>query len=1020
MRKYVSYIILKKEEASDRNRINCCLNFRLIKLVLLLMVLPASLFAQNNLIKGKVTATDGETLIGVNVLEKGTSNGTVTNTDGEYSLQLINSNTTLIFSYVGYAKVEKSASGQRVIDVILPLENDALDEVVLIGYSTVKKKDLTGAVSVVSSEKLDKVQAMSVAEVIQGQASGISIRNNGDIASEANIKIRGLGSFENYSPLYVVDGLIFSGGLRDLNVNDIESVQVLKDASTASIYGNRAANGVIIITTKKGSNKKTQIDFSAKFGIEKLAPFNMMDTTEFFYYNDMAYDNAGVARQNHYDSNTDWEKEILCTGYSQEYNVGVSGGSADNKYYLSGGYLSRNGTSIGTSMNRISVRVNNEMKKGILTIGENFAISDFGVVPASISPISSVLRLTPDIPIYDSSHPGGYGYGDEDRARTFGSNYIAAQDLINIKSGNTRIRGNVFGELELFKFLKYKLSVGYETSIDRYYSLRKEGNYTLNQATENSYLYESRNRYQSVLYDNTLNFDKTFGNHAISAILGTSFQKESVNFISGKTSDIVTVGGEYLDVLDQGTTNPTVGGYRTEIDRISYFGRLNYTYKDKYLFSSSLRRDASSQFAEDYRVGYFPSVSVGWRISKEDFYAIPWMTDLKIRANYGELGNAYSGAYDYMAVLTTNPLAIFGADGEETVLNGVTQRELVNSDLTWETKIQKNFGVDMAFLENKFLVSADYFISTTKDVLVEYPILLATGNDGGNPLVNAGSLQNKGVELELSYKNQINDFKYSITANFTHLSNKVLDLPYGDSTITESYTKTQIGEPMAMFYLVKTDGIFQSEEEVQSHVNSEGAVIQPNAKPGDLRYIDYNNDGSITQSGDRQIVGSPWPKFELGLNFNAEYKNFDLAVSGFGSFGQKVWDGVRSLTEGFSDNSNYRKGINPWTSTNTNTDFPRPIYGDDRNSVGYIDRWLEDGSFFRIQNIALGYNLKLKALQKYLDDVHISISGQNLFTFTKYQGLDAGFNNSDVLNFGCDYVNYPTPRTYLLSLSVKF
>jgi len=977
--------------------------------------------AQEYQVAGKVTESSGESLPGVNIVEKGTTRGTVTDEDGNYTLTISGPDAILVFSYVGYLTKEIVAGGQTTIDMVLEQDIASLEEIVVIGYGTIKKKDLTGAVSVVDTEEFRNVQSLSVGEAMQGLASGVTIRSNGTIGSEPNIKIRGIGNISNNNPLYVVDGLIFTGGLRDLNVNDIESLQILKDASAAAIYGNRAANGVIIITTKRGGTGAPVIDFSAKFGIEKLPSLNLMDTTDFFYYNDMAYDNAGLARQNHFDNSTDWEEEALQTGFSSDYNVGISGGSEFSSYLVSAGYYKNEGTLKGTELERYSVRINTEAKRGIFTFGENLAISNTAVIPYSGgNPITDVMRMTPDIAVYDSANFGGFGFGDESRARTFGTNPIAIQNLVNIQNENARIRGNLYGEARIFNFLTYRLSAGYETSFDAYKRLRKEGDFTLNLPYEPSHVYENKARYQSFLLDNLITFNKSFGNHTVNAVLGSSYQREAREQIWGRNSNIFVTGGEYIDVLDGGSDNPSTGGTRWEIYRISYFGRVNYDFAGKYLLSATLRRDATSQFGPDYRVGYFPSASVGWRISDENFFDVPWMDILKVRASYGELGNsAFGGQYDYIPTLTTFPLAVFGTPGTEVILNGATQRELVNRDLTWETKKQTNIGADFGFLQNRLQLSADYYISTTEDVLVEFPILIATGNDGGNPWVNAGSLKNTGVDVDLSWRERRGDFNYEVSANFTTIKNEILSLPYGDERILTGLCITEVGSPMAMFYLVESDGIFQSEEEVLAHTNSEGVVIQPDAEPGDLRYVDFDDNGIISSAGDRQIIGSPWPKLEAGLSFQAEYKSFDLSLHGFGAFGQKAFNGTRSLTERFNDNSNYRYGIDPWTPENTDTDFPRVIYADERNSVGWIDRWIEDASFFKIRQISLGYTFQFEQMKKFMENLRLSVTIQNPVTFTGYSGLDPEFANGYVLEFGVDGNSYPSPRIFLFSISAK-
>lgn len=992
-------------------------------------------YAQRQTIKGSVTGPDGETLIGVNVLEKGTPNGTITDIEGNFSISVSSPDAMIVFSYVGYVSQEVKASGSALLKVLLEPNVSALDEMVVIGYGSIKKSDLTGSMSVLKLDDASTPQALSVGEAIQGMASGVKVTSNGNLGAEPNIQIRGIGNMGNSQPLYVIDGIISTGGLRDLNVNDIESVNILKDASTAAIYGNRAANGVLIITTKKGSKGKPRINVNSTFGMDILPSLNLMDTTAFFKYNDMAYLNAGLTPQNHFDNNTDWEKEVLRTGFSKDINLDVSGATDNFSYMISGNYYNISGTTKGTNLNRYSIRINTQYKKGKFTVGENIVLSKTEIVPPSSgNPLTDAIRMTPDIAVRDTMNPGGWGYGDEARARTFGTNSLAMQDLFRIKDWNTRIRGVIYGEAEIFTYLKYKASFAYETSLDGSFHTRQEGNWTLNQPYEPNRLFDFEGRYQSFLYENFLTFDKKFGDHSINAVLGASRQDQNYKFNETTIKNFAGWNNNITAIADPAGSDTISVDMRAEQFLLSYFGRVVYDYKGRYLVTASLRRDVSSQFAKKFRVGYFPSVSAGWIISNEEFFDIPFISNLKLKANYGELGNsaignwrAVSGLYDYIPRLTTYPLYTFGSD---IIYEGATVRQLVNKDLRWETKQITNLGAELGFFKNKLQISGDYFVSTTKDVLLNYPILLATGNDGGNPVVNAGSLQNRGVELEATWTEQKGEFKYSISINATRLKNEVLDLPYFDQSLTTGLTKTTIGDPLAMFYLIKTDGIFQSEDEVLEHTTDvydpitgefvETKVIQPNAKPGDLRLVDYDQNGFISEAGDRQFVGSPWPKLEAGLNFSASYKGFDFYLHGFGAFGQKVWNGKRALMERFADNSNYENGINPWTPENTNTSMPRLLYADDRNVRGVYDYWIEDGSFFKIQQLSIGYNFDEKITGKLIRGARVGLSAQNLYTITNYKGLDPEFNNGNKLEFGVDGIAYPTPTSYMLNINVSF
>ena len=1005
------------------------INFKSIKqkkrITLLLIAsfsVVLSTWSQNK-ITGLVRDFSGE-LPGVSVSVEGNQSvGTITDTKGEFSISVPATAKKLVFKFIGKETKVVSINGQKEIFVQLDDQSVNLNEVVAVGYGTIKKRDLTGAVSVISQNDFKNVKALSVGDAMQGLASGVNIRNTGAIGSEPTIEIRGIGNFTNSTPLYVIDGLVTTGGIRDLNVNDVESIQVLKDASAAAIYGNRAANGVIIVTTKKGKKGEMKVDFSVKYSIDKSPRMNLMDTTQFFNYNDMAYRNAGLSTQNHYTANTDWQKETFQTGFTKDYNIGVSGGTDKTNYMVSMNYYDNVGTTKGSELTRYSFRVNTESKRGIFTIGENLAITDNKVTAASSSnPYIDAARMTPDIAVKDSLHPGGYGYGDEARARTFGGNPVAMQNLINNTSGNTRIRGNAYLNIQLTSFLTYKMNAGYETSFDNANSLRKSGSWTLNQPLDPSSLYSSRNRYESKLFENTLNFNKDFGKHRVDAVLGISYQNETSNMIWGNVQDVVQVNGNYFDVLDAGQSNPTTGGWKDESKLISYLGRVNYNYDNRYLFSGTFRNDATSKFSKSNRSGFFPSISGGWRVSNEKFFNVDWISDLKLRANYGSLGNAAIGNYTYVPTLSHFPLAVFGTT--QQVYNGMTQIQLANEDLHWETKTQKNIGLDIAFLKNRLQLSAEYFISTTKDVLVPAPILIATGNDGGNPLANAASLENRGVELTATWKDQIGDFKYAVSANITKINNKVLSLGYGKQEVLSGLTKTQVGQPIGMFYLIKTNGIFKTQQELDSYVTSKGVPIvnSNNKRPelGDIRYVDFNDDGIISSAGDRQICGSPWPTFEGGINLSVEYKHFDLSVIGFGSFGQKTWNQLSATLNRFDDNSNYMVGINPWTPENPNTNFPRLLYGDDRNSRGDQDRWLENGSYFKIKDITLGYTFKMPAIAKYVDNLRVSVTGQNLITFTKYTGLDPEFVNGSIYDRGVDPVSYPSPKSFMFSLNVTF
>ena len=992
------------------------LHFKFAILMLAAMLYTVIVNAQTN-ISGKVTDTDGIQLAGVTINVKNKNILTQTNSNGEYKINNVAVNDILVFSYVGFKTQEIVVRQSNTINVSLEELVDKLNEVVVVGYGTQLKKDITGPVSVVDAGALKSRQITTVAEGLQGLASGITVRGGGQPGSEAKITIRGTKTFGNTNPLYVVDGLITTAN-RDFNPNDIESIQILKDASTTAIYGSRAANGVIIITTKKGKNGPLKIDASIKTSSQTQPYYDLASQEEFVMLNNMAYDNAGVTRQNlDLSVNTDWQGAVFRKGNMKDYNVTLSGGSDNGNYLISGNYITNKGTVISTGFERMGIRVNTSGKKGIFTVGQNLAITDASTDEISGTPFLQVFRMLPTIPIYNPANPGGYGYGDATRANTFGSNPVAMSDLEDRKNQNLRIRGNFFTDVDILKSLKYRFNAGYETSNDHYQYLRKFGNWTLNQPADPSKAEENRAQSSTLLLENTVTFSKDFNKHSITALAGNSFQKDKYALIFGNKSNLLeNPQGGYFTSLDQGNT-PLTGGYRNETDLISYFSRVQYDYADKYLLSLLVRRDGSSRFGPNNRWKNFPAASVAWRISQEEFFPKTFINDFKVRASYGTVGsNNFTGPYDYIPFINTFSTAIFGRD--QHVEQGAIQVRLANTNLTWETNIQTNIGFDLSFLDTKFNLAVDYYKAESKDLLYGAPILLTTGNDGGNPVVNAATLSNKGFEITAGYENRGDKLSYGVNLNLTTINNKVTKLVSDNRPVYVGNTVTQLGGAIGEWYVLETDGIFQSTDEVNNYKNSEGKTIQPGAKPGDIRFKDNNDDGEITNE-DKAIVGTPWADFELGFNSNVSYKNFQFSMSWFGSFGATVYNGARSVMERFDDNTNYPAGIRPWTPENPSNSVPRAYYGSTLNSRGDTDRWLEDGSFFRMKYISLGYALPKSVVSKIgVSSALITLSGQNLITLTNYSGLDPEFNNRSIYEKGVDINAWPNIKSYSIGLQI--
>ncbi|WP_338839025.1 TonB-dependent receptor [Flavobacterium ginsenosidimutans] len=987
-------------------------------LLVFFSLLLQSAFAQQITVTGKVTAANGESIPFANVLIKGTQNGAVTDFDGSYKIA-VGGNQTLVFSSQGYKTTEIAINNRTSISVILEEDAMKLDEIVVVGYGSQQKKDLTGAVALVKPEEIQKRQITTVADGLQGLVTGVKVRGGGRPGQEASVEIRGLKNLQSSNPLYVIDGLVTSAN-RDFNPNDIESIQVLKDASAAAIYGSRAANGVIIITTKKGKKGPLQVEVSAKTSFTTMPRYDLMETDEFAKYNNMAYDNAGLPRQNlNMAVNTDWQDATFQTGMMQDYNASFSGGNENSTFFMSGNYFGNEGTVIGTDFDRISFRVNSSGTKGIFSIGENLAISNSKTDEMSGNPIIDVYRMTPTIPLYDPTNWGGYGYGKQGVADTFGTNPLAIADFANVINQNFRIRGNIWSELKFAPWLKYRFNFGYETSFDSYKFLRKVGSWTLNQPQDPALTDQNKARSEMMLFENTLTFKKEFGKHDVTVLVGQTYQKDKYDIIYGQKRNlpINSATGQYFEVLDLGT-DPVVGGSISEAALASYLGRLEYNYDNRYLFNAVIRRDGSSRFSDENKWSNFPSVSAGWRISNESFFKSDFIKDLKLRGSYGELGSGNIGNYEYKSFVNTNGLIVLG-NGQNTY-NSATQVKLANPELRWEKLKQTNLGLDLGVLNNDLRLTADYFIARTEDVLFGFPILLTTGNDGGNPISNAATVENKGFEFELAYSKKINELSFNASVNFTKVNNKLVSLGNGQNENYSGNTVTRAGMPVGMWYVLETDGLFQNQQEIDNYKNADGKVIMPNAVPGDIRFKDNNGDGQITNE-DKAVVGSPWPEFEMGLNAGAEYKGFDFSMNWIASHGATVYDGFRSVVDRFDDNSNYRKGIQPWTPENPNTDFPRITKGSTLNSRGDSDRFLENGDFIRLKYIGFGYNIPQSVLDKSgITRARLTLSAQNVITITKYKGLDPEFSNGNIFERGVDNGAFPNLQTYSFGVEFSF
>ena len=990
-------------------------------------------------VTGRVTDIDNEPLIGVNIQVKAQPDiGTVTDVDGSYELEIPQPTDSLVFSYIGFEPQTVGVAGRAVVNVTLSPNIQALEEVVVIGYQTVAKKDLTGATSVIDPNAANRVIASNLAQSIQGLAPGVTVRNSGRPGEGAAIEIRGVASFLQTSPLYVIDGMIADAN-STINTNDIASIQILKDASAAAIYGSRAANGVIIITTKQGEEGPARVSFSARYGTQEIPNrWDVMNAAEYAALKRQAYINSGQqpapsVAEGTFNPNidTDWQEEVLRTGSEQDYNLSISGGSRTVNFLASGSYYDNVGVLEGHSFDRASLRINTNVTKGRFTFGENAVFTNTNVkVPARGNAFYDMPQLLPVIPVrsddyISETNPEGWGIGSLE-AISYAWNPLAINAINRNTNNFAKVVGNAFAQYEILKGLRYRFNAGLEVSFDHNSTIRENGVWAFTQNPEASSLAEDRQQFTNVLLEHTLNFDQAFGRHTINGVGGYSQQEVQREVTGAQRTGLQEFNGNYLGTINSALGEPGAFGGIPEHYRIQgILGRVNYNFDDRYLLTLTGRYDQDSRFGEDYRNGFFPSVAVGWRLSKEQFFNVDWISDLKLTASYGELGIVTVGSWDVIGVLNNAPRAIFGPNQQPYV--GVYQARLTNPDLRWERRIIKNIGLSTSLFENRFTFSAEVYNSLSEDALINLVLPSYLGNQGGNPPVNATSIRNTGVELAATYRQRERAFQWDISANLTTIKNTVEDVGNqgaGINYLQTGITRSQIGRSIGEWFVIRTDGLFQSDEEVRAHTNSQGQVIQPLAKPGDVRFVDINDDGQIN-AADRTFVGSPWPTLQSGAQFNAYYGQFNLNVQLVGVFGYKVFNDVRRLLDTYQ-NTNFRGDVRPWTPENPNTDDPR--IGISTNDPGLIDngrfesdRWLENASYVRLRNVELGYNLPASLTDRIrFTNARLFLSAQNLVTFTEYSGLDPDVTGNGILERGMDNGNWPSSRVFTFGVQGTF
>ncbi|MCI1186715.1 TonB-dependent receptor [Hymenobacter sp. DH14] len=1025
----------------------CCLPLQpLVAAAAAPLATPAVALAAG--VAGRVVDASGAGIPGVNVIVKGTSIGTQTDADGRYTIDAPEG-ATLVFSFVGYAGQEVVVSGRSTVDVTLAVDSKALSDVVVVGYLTQDRQNVTSAVSSVDVREAAKTPAPTLVQGLQGRVAGVTIESAGNPGAVPNVLIRGVGTTgSGANPLYVIDGL-WTDNIRDLSPNDIESTTVLKDASSTAVYGSRGANGVILITTRKGQAGEPKISFGGYKGVESIyRKFDLTNHSEWADRSAVAYRNAGLdpalrmpgsvkGTAAYSDAiDTDWQKEFFRTGNVEDYNLSFSGGTSAGKsstnFLLSGGYFRQDGIVKGPSFERYSVRLNSGLTRGRLKVGESLLLTHINTTLLNEVPFVDVLAELPGIPVRNPANFGGYGYGSANLFN-YSVNPIGAQEILNRTQKNNRLQGSAYAEFAFTDWLSYRLNLGLEVHDYNDKNARREGYIRLGESTPNTtYLFENRGTSTFTLIENTLNFNKRFGDHGVNGVLGYSEQRTDVNNATANATGFSSVP-QYFFVLGAGTNTaaaPVVGGGIDVFTKRSYFSQFNYDYKNRYLVTASFRRDGSSRFDASKRYANFGAGSVGWRISEEDFFrnALPVVNNLKLRASYGVNGNdLLPGSYLYQPRVTQTIYYPLGTT--QTLASAAIQSSLESKDIRWESRYTTDFGFDLAMLDSRMSLSVDYYISKTKDALVSPPLPAYIGTAGfGQPFSNLGQIENKGWEFALGYHESKKAFTYGADLTLATVRNKVLQLSDLQPVIPGDFgvTRTEVGQPLSRLYVLEMLGIFQSQAEIDNYKSADGKVIQPLAKPGDVKYKDANGDGAITYSGDRNYYGNPFPTLQYGLNLTAGYKGFDLSVFWQGVTGNDVLNITRTAVDGLNGDTNFRRDLTPWTPENQSNTTPRLVYGGGAEAVKNYElastRWVEDGSYLRLKNVQLGYTFP-KSFTSHvpsLGTVRVYLTGRNIVTFTKYTGFDPETPGTGFFGRGLDNGTYPNVRTFTGGLQVNF
>lgn len=969
-------------------------------------------------VSGTVVDERGVPIPGVTVLVKGTTIGNATDLDGKYTLTAPEQS-VLVFSFIGYIPQEVTVSNRSIINVTLKEDQSSLDEVVVIGYGTQKKSDLTGAIASVSGEETENQAVASVAQALQGKVAGLNIRQtSGSPGAGAEIRIRGMGSFgANSSPLVVVDGIITNGGLMDMDPSNIESVTVLKDATSAAIYGSRGANGVVLITTKRGKAGKEKISFQSFYSFDQVV--NKIGTVDAETYEGMVndfYGNQGLLVPypivGALGVNTNWQDEVFRTGGKQNYSLSMSGGTEKNLHAITLSYYKGEGIVVNSDYSRINFRVNNDIKPiNGLNIGSSFGFS-YGMSRQGDPNGATSLALIYSPNVRPFNEDGSYGIADRaGQPTTMTQPLVAAYERVN-DDNRIGLLGNIYAEYEIISGLKFKTSVGAEYINLDAKSFIPSYNFGLGNINGIATLNRNISATQNVMIDNIFTYNLNINDsHNLDLLAGYTFQKERFEFVRAFRNTF-SRNDRDLQVLDAGTANDIARGNYTEWALQSYLARVNYSFKDRYLLSSSIRVDQSSRFAKGNRTGVFPSLSAGWVLSNEEFLSnnLGQISYLKLRTGFGILGNQDVGIYPYQSVI--NPTLAYSMGRSENVLPGAAPTEFANQNISWERTNTIGAGLEVNLFQDQLGFIVDYYDRRTTDVLVRVPLPFISGL-ATFPYQNVGSVRNNGVEFTVDYRKtgvNKNYLSYNVGFNITINNNEVTKLDSGLDIIQAGggqggvETRTTEGHGINSFFGHIHDGIFQSIEEIAN------SPFQPNAAPGDIKFKDINNDGVI-DANDRTFIGSFLPKQIIGFNSGMRYKNFDLSLSITGDFGRDQNIFARGFAAARAAESTNIMWADRWTGPGTSDFVPRIIGGDPNNNSRSSDFWIRSQNYIRVQNIQLGYNFSTEFIRRVgLEKMRIYIAGQNLFTFTDFPGFDPETAATA----------YPIPRSVFAGLNLGF